>query len=106
MQVVCVRDVRGRCDPGRSMLLQVGLLALPEGWCDGTAPEAVGWEANAQGKLAARCGERWAWWRDDEDICGGPSGLWCFACWHLPVGYSAPAVHPEGHPHFFRPSPP
>jgi ubiquitin-like modifier-activating enzyme ATG7 len=55
--VLCVRDApSGRMDPQRSFVVTVQLPALPQGWKEGQgeAPDAVGWEANAQGRLLAR----------------------------------------------------
>jgi hypothetical protein len=64
LSVLCVRDGRGRLDPARSFVVDVALPEVPPGWCgsgeaggDGEgahAPAAVGWEANAAGKLAPR----------------------------------------------------
>lgn len=82
VEVVCVRDARGVGDPQRSLLLKVSLPQVPHGWFAartqagvpveglnlqglkalaadgasnvGSAPEAVGWEANAEGKVAPR----------------------------------------------------
>jgi ubiquitin-like modifier-activating enzyme ATG7 len=55
--VLCVRDApSGRMDPQRSFVVSVQLPELPQGWKEGQgeAPDAVGWEANAQGRLMAR----------------------------------------------------
>ncbi len=77
-QVLCVRESSrggGRLDPARSLLLHVGLPPVPQGWQQGAAgeagcPEAVGWEANEQGKLLPR----WA-----------RSPGWCCAGWGRPT---------------------
>ncbi|KIY95304.1 autophagy-related protein 7 [Monoraphidium neglectum] len=59
LSVLCIRDGKGRLDAQRSFIIDVALPEVPEGWCCGgdggaAAPDAVGWEANTQGKLAAR----------------------------------------------------
>ncbi|KAI8475829.1 MAG: E1-like protein-activating [Monoraphidium minutum] len=68
LSVLCVRDGKGRLDARRSFVVDVALPEIPEGWCGGggasggaaaaegprAAPDTVGWEANSQGKLAAR----------------------------------------------------
>mmetsp|Transcript_31027 Transcript_31027/g.80814 ORF Transcript_31027/g.80814 Transcript_31027/m.80814 type:complete len:884 (+) Transcript_31027:49-2700(+) len=69
VQVLCVRDRRGRTNADHSPLLHVDLPPVPKGWCgcdavpgpdsavpgqDIPVPEAVGWEANKAGKLAPR----------------------------------------------------
>eukprot|EP00195_Chlamydomonas_chlamydogama_P004652 CAMPEP_0202920432 /NCGR_PEP_ID=MMETSP1392-20130828/76854_1 /ASSEMBLY_ACC=CAM_ASM_000868 /TAXON_ID=225041 /ORGANISM="Chlamydomonas chlamydogama, Strain SAG 11-48b" /LENGTH=678 /DNA_ID=CAMNT_0049613927 /DNA_START=212 /DNA_END=2249 /DNA_ORIENTATION=- len=55
VQVLCVRESRtGRVDPESSFLMEVQLPDIPEAWrsqSDAAGPEAVGWQANAQGKL-------------------------------------------------------
>lgn len=54
LQVLCIRDTRGRADASRSLLLDVHLPAVSPDWCAAAPPGAVGWEANADGQLAAR----------------------------------------------------
>eukprot|EP00887_Chlorella_sp_A99_P000291 scaffold13.g291.t1 len=51
LQVLCLRERRGRYDAGASVALRVRLPRLPRGW----APEAAsGWQANARGKAGPR----------------------------------------------------
>lgn len=57
LRVVCVRDVRGRTDAARSLLLHVSLPPgpAPDAAATPAAPDAVGWEAHpATGKPAPR----------------------------------------------------
>ncbi|KAK9814486.1 hypothetical protein WJX72_006655 [[Myrmecia] bisecta] len=56
LRVVCVRELRGKADPTVSIVLDVELPPLPEGWCEGdqSPPAAMGWEPNAKGKLGPR----------------------------------------------------
>jgi ubiquitin-like modifier-activating enzyme ATG7 len=56
VSVLCVRDARGRCDAGRSFVVDVNIPEVPEdGWGGaGDAPAGVGFEANAAGRLAPR----------------------------------------------------
>jgi hypothetical protein len=58
-QVLCLREgprSGAQLDPQRSFLLAVRLPTAEAAPGGAPAPEAVGWEANAEGKLLPRCG--------------------------------------------------
>jgi len=82
-----VRDRKGRANSEASLVLNVSLPPMPEGWCahgssgEGGAagvPEAVGWEANKERRLSPRWvaqesmelgrGE-WGWMRQKVVVC-------------------------------------
>lgn len=56
LQVVCLRLQGGQPNAEASLLFNVQLPEIPEGWCqgEGEAPAALGWEAGARGKAAPR----------------------------------------------------
>jgi len=54
-----VRERKGRTSTEHSFVLDVDLPPIPQGWCEtgaagNSAPQAVGWEANKEGKLGPR----------------------------------------------------
>ncbi len=54
-----MRERNGVLDEARSLVIDARLPAVPEGWKagEGESPEAVGWEARADGKLGPRLAE-------------------------------------------------
>ncbi|CAL8471824.1 g11366 [Coccomyxa elongata] len=54
LEVACLRLRHGRVDAEASLLLNVGLPHIPEGWGVEGTPAAVGWEPNMRGKTGPR----------------------------------------------------